>query len=379
MPVYQAIGDALVTRDELVEKAATGELDRFARAIEENPDEAVLDFSTGRATADNLIGATGSRDLGRADFVPVDMSRPLTIEIRNIYTGRYPVSSFFQSRKDMVVMSAIKNLATFNMAPRAVNFLTRQVGPHTNISVPAATDQGTPLVYYTPALTEPSNVLTIDVAFDSYPDELVAGIASMFTGAAGIPIFAVQGPYLLTASALISIFNQVARRLFEGFPAFSATVELSFDRPGSVIPQADYQLVTDSSWDTSTLAQYRSDDDGRLVDRKDGTPYQGPLPYVVISLDGRERKDYEQFTPTAASAALLGRFYNVSAGQDQSLEPLPDALKVYSDRQFRRKADEVSKQLASVDPNSNEGKALKKKYDGYVANILDDILKPTKS
>src|SRR5262249_17290645 len=130
MPVYQAIGDALVSRDELVEKAATGELDRFARAIEENPDEAVLDFSTGGATADNLIGATGSRDLGRADFVPVDMSRPLTIEIRNIYTGRYPVASFFQSRKDMVVMSAIKNLATFNMAPRAVNFLTRQVGPH---------------------------------------------------------------------------------------------------------------------------------------------------------------------------------------------------------------------------------------------------------
>lgn len=377
MPTYHAIGDALVTRDELVEKAATGEVGEFVRAIEERPDDATLEFSTGMATADNLLGGPAmTRSSTRATFESIALNKPLTIEIRHIYTGQYPTPSFFKDTKDMLVTSAMKSLATFNAAPRAINYLKSQVSPKSNISIPAATEQGTPLISYVPALTDASNVLTLEVTFDTFPAEVIGSIANMFSKAAGIPIFALQSSYLLAAGTLINIVNRFARGLFERTPIFSTSEELSFDRPGSIIPQADFRLITDRPWDNHTRTQYRLNEDGQLIHIQQGNVYSGSLPYIVISLDGRARKEYEQFTPTAASAALLGRFYNVTEGQDQPLEPLLDALRLYNDWQFRLKADTLSKQITKLDSNSDEYRESKNKYDGLVANILNEALKP---
>src|SRR5690242_3277119 len=101
MPTYLAIGDALITRDELIEKAATGEFSNFVRIIQENPDKAILELSTGKAAAlDVTTTSDGTTVLTRAGFEPIDLGKPLAIEIRHIYTGQYPTPSFFQKTKD---------------------------------------------------------------------------------------------------------------------------------------------------------------------------------------------------------------------------------------------------------------------------------------
>ena len=55
MPIYQAIGDALVSKNELFEKAALGQLSAFIKAVGSNPATAALDFAHGRATGTNRL------------------------------------------------------------------------------------------------------------------------------------------------------------------------------------------------------------------------------------------------------------------------------------------------------------------------------------
>jgi len=42
---------------------------------------------------------------------------------------------------------------------------------------------------------------------------------------------------------------------------------------------------------------------------------------MVISLDGRKNVAYEAFTPTAASAILLDRFFGLNDGQEKPSVP----------------------------------------------------------
>ena len=53
-----------------------------------------------------------------------------------------------------------------------------------------------------------------------------------------------------------------------------------------------------------------------------------------------------------------------------------DAIKVFNDVRFRREADRLSSELKGIDSNSEEGQALKKRFDALIANIGDQLLKP---
>jgi hypothetical protein len=152
-------------------------------------------------------------------------------------------------------------------------------------------------------------------------------------------------------------------------------VPLSFLRPGEVPPQADFRLVAPDDVTPALLQEYSVSADGRLVD-KNGKQYDGDMPYMVISLDGRENKTYEEFAPTAASAALLEQFYGVREGQQQPIQPLLDALKLYSDWTFRKRADGLAQELGKLDTKSEQYKQKKTEYQAAIANIRNELLKP---
>lgn len=81
------------------------------------------------------------------DFEPVGIGKPLTIEIRHIYTGQYPKTRSFgrggqRRNQGMLVTSAMKSIATFDAAPRAVNFLTKNVTGGKNLSNPSLQKRG---------------------------------------------------------------------------------------------------------------------------------------------------------------------------------------------------------------------------------------------
>jgi TatD related DNase len=123
---YYAMGTALVSRDELVEKAAIGDIAKLADAVAKKRDH-TLTLTTGIATPKNLLMAAAPPQ--RAPFIPIATGTPLTIELRHVYTGEQPHASFFQKTKDMIVTSAMKEFLVYKSAPRAVNMLERSEIP----------------------------------------------------------------------------------------------------------------------------------------------------------------------------------------------------------------------------------------------------------
>jgi hypothetical protein len=69
-----------------------------------------------------------------------------------------------------------------------------------------------------------------------------------------------------------------------------------------------------------------------------GEAYSGELPYVVISLDGTEHEEFEEWSATAASAALLERFFTSDELISEALKVVSEGMVLFNDMTYRRKA-----------------------------------------
>lgn len=367
MAIYYSLGSALVTREELFEK--TDELKKFRSKVSlKKP--AGIKFTTGKL---NELHVSKATTVSKTKFVPVGINKPLTIELRHLYTGAHP-KTFLGKKKDMLVSTALKGFVSYDAAPRAINYLKQNIQPNTNIK-PSASEQGTPLVFYSPGVTQPATLLTVEVIFDNFPKEVFNKISSAFNTAASIPVFASASFYLLAAGMVTKLLGRAGESIFDGDVAVKFDDELSFERPGSEVPVADFRLMTLNNFDQGILTTHSVGKNGVLLD-KNGNAYAGEHPYATLSLDGRENKEYDNFVPTAISAALLERFYNVKEGKEQSLDILMEALSLYNDVKYRSEADKVTKALSKLDPKSADYTKLKEKYDALVKNIGKDLLRP---
>src|SRR5690242_3765153 len=179
MAIYYSFGDALVGQEELRTKAASGKLAPFMKSLVRGDKGVSLEFTTGKATTESVLEGP------IIGFEPIGIGKPLTIQIRHVYTGNK--AHGFWGNKDMLVASATKGTGSFAAAPRAVNFMVPQSVNNQNFRAVAATDKGTPLVYYSPALAASSSVVTIEVMFSSFPKEAFDAVSQALSAAAGIP------------------------------------------------------------------------------------------------------------------------------------------------------------------------------------------------
>lgn len=367
MAIYYSLGNALVTREELFDKKE--DLKKFSNKLSLKK-AASIKFSTGKISEADVP----KKSFASTGFVMVGMNKPLTVELRHLYTGEHPRKGFLGKKKDMLVSSALKGFVSYDAAPKAINYLKQNIKPNSNLRS-AATEQGTPLMFYSPAVTQPSTLLSLEVIFDAFPQEMFNKVSSAFSTAASIPVFTSANFYLLAAGMITKLLGKAGESIYDGDVAFRFDDELSFERPGTEVPVADFRLLTLGNFDQNLLTSHSLGKNGVLVD-KNNQPYAGPHPYATISLDGREVKEYEKFVPTAISAALLERFYNVKEGKEQSLDILMEALSLYNDVKYRSEADKLEKSMSKVDKNSQEYKKLKEKYDALIKNIGNEELKP---
>jgi hypothetical protein len=376
MANYRILGNAIVSNDELQEKIVLGKIEEFNYNLSSKSASAKVDFSTGIMTEANIETVLSNPKGEPVPFTPIGPGKPLTIQIRHLYTGEHPKKSLFDKTKDLLVTSAMRSIATFNAAPRAINFLTRDIEKKHGMSNPAATEDGTPLIHYTPALTETNTLLTIEMGFDEFPDKSFEVVGNALSQAAGIPLFLSAGTHLLAASSIIKLAGNVGSRFFDKTPVFKATEFLAFTTPGIIAPMADFRLIVEDNVNVSKVFKgYTPTSDG-LLD-KNGSKYNGDTPYVIISLDGRKNNSFNEFIPTAASAVVLDKFYNIKEGQGNTLDPLVDAIKIFNDYKFRRKADELKEELDEIkDKESEEYRLKEEEYNANISNILDDLLKP---
>lgn len=306
---------------------------------------------------------------------PIGTGKPLSIILRHLYTGRYPKpGTFGGSRKDVLITSAVRDVfGTFSAAPRAINILRRRVSRGSNITGVEANESGTPLVFYSPAVTAVSTTATIEMAFDDYPDELVSRIGGAMVSGGSIPLFGPYGGAIIGVGLAVKLVSSLINSLSDSKAEFGVSERLEFELPGGGDQPAGYRVLCQESFDPSDLEFVLGTG---LVEKNSKKPYTGDEPYIVILVDGKKQEAFKDFVPTAATAAVLGRFLQEKDGSEVVINSIVDAVKLSSDLRFRREADKLAEALKGVKEGSPEHETLKKKLDAFVANIGEQLLKP---
>lgn len=380
MSIYRALGNVFVSEEEIQEKAAFGKLSNFYDKVSKHPSTARIDFKMGMVSGTDLLSIPSVPDIpDTAPFEPIGPGKPLSIMIRHIFTGKYPENLFGgDTQKDMLVTTAIKASHVFNAAPRAINYIRKDVGSYTHIDSGYATEKGTPLVYYSPALVERDSILTLEMFFDDFPDEKFEAVSGILSSAAGIPVFATASFYLQAAGILTKLVGKVLGGLLESDAVFRQNDRITFNVPGSPMVKADFRYIFSDDFPENELAKCKFGPEGVLL-LKNGAKYKDNWPYICISLDGQKEDKFKDFSPTAASAELLEKYFDIEENQQQSIDVLLDAIKLYNDSKFRTDADKLSQEMQNLDPSSDEYVKAKEKYNALVANIVNKVLKPAGS
>jgi hypothetical protein len=319
-----------------------------------------------------LLGAPAPAADGPA-FHPVGTGLPLTVIIRHVYTGQFPHRGMFNHRGDMAVVSGVRGFSTFNASARALNFMELGVAPNSHFLAPNSFSQGTPVILYSPAVTDDAMTMSIEFGFaDSFSRQLLDAVSSVLQTASGIPILLPYAGYLMGASSVVKLGEGVADALYQSQPPFQRTEVLNFALPGSPLARADFLIICNSAL---AADQYSYKDGAGLVDAQ-GKPYAGPEPYLVVSLDGAPNERLNGFTSTVASASVLQQFFQVRDGGLTALDTLKGALSVYSDLQYRQMAEKLGEQIKALPTGSAVPADLLSQWKADVANISDSSLKP---
>jgi hypothetical protein len=376
MPIAAAVGETLVSLDQLDEVADTsGDTIRdFVAKSETDADFAV--------TVDGNV-TIGAADLAKAreakssamPYEGIGVGKPLTIVIETIYLGDYPDAMpwvpYFQGG-DVLVTSAHKAFESFDAAPRAVHLLEKNAKRRASLKAKAP-QQGSQLVYYSPAVTGLSILFSVELSLDrDFSKEIGDALAKAVTGAGALPVFAPAAPYLVAAGVAIPIASKAVNMLARPQTFFGEHVELNFARPGVELAQPGALLLYGGS-DERAFDGYKLR--GLVLRDGEGRPYSGELPYAVISLDGTEHREFDEWSATAASAALLERFFTSDELISEALEVVSESLVLYNDMTYRDKAAEALEKSKAM--KGAKKKQQEELYKAYVKNIKTKELRET--
>jgi hypothetical protein len=188
---------------------------------------------------------------GVGDFRPfqsIEFGKPLSILIRKIYTGRFPEKHLFSSQKPMLVSSAVKDITTTSESARALNVLKKSVGPQSEFSGTGAAEDGTALVYYSPAMATPFVTVTLTMIFEDFDTELFDRASGLFGSLAGVPIFAPAMGYLLGASTVIKLAGNAGSQILNGHPVLDENIQLDFAFGGGGMPKPGFWILSSEPW-----------------------------------------------------------------------------------------------------------------------------------
>jgi hypothetical protein len=348
MPIYHPTPKGLINREEFLSR--------------KNDDDGIS-FAVGQATA----SATAR------GFVQISVGQPLSIVLRQVYTGRFPQKHLLSNSKPMLLTTALKDITTTSAAVRAVNIVKDKVQPGAAFSGPAASAEGTSLVYYSPAVASPLITVTVELIFQDLDPQIFDRASQLFGSLGGIPIFMPASGYLMGASTILKLAGNIGQALLDGQPVLSESMQIDFSFGGGSIPVPGFWVFSANPIDLST---FKFDPANGLIDNS-GKPYSGDEPYVVLSVDGAKVQGLSNFTPLLATAGVLSRFYNQKDGSEVLSDTILNSVKLYNDLTYRKKADDLKQQLAGLQQSSSDFANIKSQYDALVANIEEPRLKPS--
>lgn len=350
--------DVVVSQEELDEKINLGLVAEYEQALRRDPD-ASFTFRGGVVKAPRRRPAAPGAGLDTHSYTEIGIGKPLSLEILGYYTGDLP--RIFGLRKpSMLVSSACEAIETYEAKPQAVNQMVKEVEERQYLR-PSAQQEGSPIVYYSTAL--PPNEVLVDVSLrvDRFDEAMFYYLSDIMEGAAGLPVFVMGGPTGVAVATAALIGATIARQagelgkaLFNSKIILQQSLSLTFNKPGFVNLKPKAFLACEKK-DEGEFQGFGpvlvngGEPTQHMVMMKGDQPYQGPAPYIILNLDGSQREGLEGFKARLATAAILDQFVG---GQDPGgtvVSVINEAMGLYNDVTFRRKAQTVQKEIETLD------------------------------
>ena len=373
MPIYRIVENAILEEREF--RARAEDISEYLTNRAEGRAHRSLSLSFGREIISEQVNAGQEIVRGEAsDFTPIGIGKPLTIELRHVYSGRFPKpSGFFGKRRDIAVVSGVKDYSSFAATTRALNFLERRVDANSHLKVPNAFNNGTSVIAYYPSVVADSLTLTVELASDDFSDDFVEQISKGLDAAGGIPLLLPYAGYLLGAGVVVRLAGSISNIFIDGGADFSITEAIAFDSPGAVPTRADFRLLCHAQ---NLAADYDYVAGVGLINRQTRQPYAGDEPYIIISLDGKTRPNLDNFAPTAASAGVLKSFFDIRDAGAASIDVVVEGLRLASDMRFRNQAIDLKMRISKLSSEDPERSRLEIQYAALVKNISNSIFMP---
>jgi hypothetical protein len=365
MAVFRVLDKYIVSEAEY--RAKQGPLTAFMAARDAGKPIGAFALSGGRM----LATAPPPPTAAPTEFPPIGYGKPLTILIRHVYTGSQPDNGFFSSDADVAVVSGVRNYEVFNASTRALNIVAQNLSPHAHITRPETFTEGSIVVSYSPAIMTDSLTISLELAVATFPQAFVNALSSAFTSLAGIPLLLPYAGYLLGAGQLFKLAGNVGHALFDGVK-FAVSDSIDFDLPGAIPASADFRVLTSDNFRNEAQGLQYHEGKG-LVDASNA-PYEGDEPYIVLSLDGKQRDNLKSFVPSVASAAILQRFFQAQSGGQVAIDTMVQGLTLASDFKYREQALALKAKLA--DATEPEKTQIQQQLAAALKNISTDALKP---
>jgi hypothetical protein len=368
MASYRVFGEHLISETEFARKgyeitqlAAAGAGSKLPSVTLEN--EHVL-------TPANILPAGAPAVI---EFPAVEYGKPMTIDIRSVYTGNVGSKDFLSGTGDVAVASGVKDWGAFKASARALNWVNSKKGKSTILPGPNAITDGTRIVAYQKAVATSQLIATFEIAAAAPEKGVLDKIGGAFSAAAGIPLFMPYAGALLAAGQILPLAGKLIGALSGNRAPWSQTEELTFAVPGYPLVEADFRIVAPATSGLHTL-KYKAG--VGLIDSA-GNLYKGEEPYMVIAIYGGEREELEGFTPAVMAADMAKRFYPSSSGIGAAIDDIMEIAQVASDWRYREQAVKLRAKLEELPAGDTEGrKNLQKKLDAIIANISQKAFKP---
>lgn len=362
MPVYRPFQQELVTPVEFAARKPA-EPEHIPAAVLRTaavPEAAVLEISP--------IGTVGPVRPAN----PIDFGKPLNIMIRRIYTGKYPEKRFLGgSSKPMLISTTVKDVTTTSGGARAVNVLKNSVAAKSAFNGPGAAEEGTPLAYYSPAVTSPFITIGFTMIFEDFDKGLFDHLSTLFSASAGLPLFMPASAYLMAASTVVKLAGEVGNQIINGHPVLDENVQLDFSFGGGAVPQPGSFIISSGPLDAQ---KYQFDATRGLINTSTSSPYDGEDPVIVITVDGTAVDGVVNFTPMLASASLLGKFFTQKENSEVSTDAMLNAFKLVNDLAFRKKAEEAETKLSALAASDPARQKLEDSIKAFNQNISESRL-----
>ena len=219
-----------------------------------------------------------------------------------------------------------------------------------------------------------------ELVSDSFPEEVFEQLGELFSAASKLPVFLSAQSYLVAGSTVLRMVKKLGEAFAESEPYLKDDESLRFDTPDVPVSLASHALYCNRAQkgefrDYSIKIVTDGGSSKAVMVNKNDEEYSGDAPYIIVSIDGRERPGLEDFEATAATAALLDQFYRSKQPVKTAVSVAEQGLKFYNDHQYAEKAKAVKARMASHDENSSEYKKLKVLYEAHKKNIVSDEFK----